>query len=114
MNTNSGSARSSGQSSATTSATSIPVRPGILMSRNITSGSQRQRELGGPQAVVGHADDPKLGPHLLQQAGQGARENRFVLGDDGSGWRGQGHADLLDGSMKALGGQRSVRRIRSG
>ena len=65
--------------------------PGHLDVEKHHVGQLRQRELGGVQAVFGNADDPKLGPHLLQQAAQGSRENGFVLGDDGGRGGGQGH-----------------------
>ena len=80
------------------------------MSRNITSGAWVSANSSRLQAVFGDADDAKLGPHLLQQAAQGARENRFVLGDDGSGWRGQGHAGPSREVDESLSGERSVQR----
>ena len=73
----------------------------------------RQPQLRRPQAVFRDADDAKLGPHLLQQAGQGARENRFVLGDDGGGVAVARVMEVpLDGSMTKVMGECGVRRVR--
>ena len=66
-------------------AASMPVLPGMRMSRKVRSGLQLGDQLDGFVAVLGFADDLQLRPDLGQAHAQLVAHQSFVVGNDCGG-----------------------------